>query len=69
MSMSFGGSEFSGETSYDSTFTTPSGHNGVTFLASTGDSGATRRLSRLLAARRRCRRHPSNHRFREQLRQ
>ncbi|WP_165075719.1 proprotein convertase P-domain-containing protein [Paludisphaera rhizosphaerae] len=40
VSMSFGASEFSSETSYDSTFTTPSGHAGVTFLASTGDSGA-----------------------------
>jgi subtilisin-like proprotein convertase family protein len=40
VSMSFGGGEFSGETSYDSTFTTPAGHNGVTFLASTGDNGA-----------------------------
>jgi hypothetical protein len=28
------------ETSEDSTFTTPAGHPGVTFLASTGDSGA-----------------------------
>src|SRR5262249_19726369 len=40
VSMSFGGGEFSGETSNDSTFTTPSGHQGVTFLASTGDSGS-----------------------------
>jgi subtilisin-like proprotein convertase family protein len=40
VSMSFGGNEFSGETSYDDTFTTPAGHAGVTFLASTGDSGA-----------------------------
>ncbi len=48
VSMSWGGSEFSGETTYDSTyFSTPSGHvgaggvaGGVTFLASTGDSGA-----------------------------
>ncbi|MFT3883703.1 MAG: proprotein convertase P-domain-containing protein [Gemmatales bacterium] len=39
VSMSWGGSEFSGETSYDSVFTTPSGHQGVTFVASTGDSG------------------------------
>lgn len=35
VSMSFGGSEFSGETSYDSTFT----HSGVTYVASAGDSG------------------------------
>jgi hypothetical protein len=33
-------SEFSGETSYDSYFTTPSGHQGVTFLGATGDQGA-----------------------------
>lgn len=39
VSMSWGGSEFSGETSYDSVFTTPTGHQGVTFVASTGDSG------------------------------
>src|SRR5438876_3340028 len=38
--MSWGGGEFSGETSYDSTFQTPSGHGGVTFVASSGDSGA-----------------------------
>jgi hypothetical protein len=32
--------EFSGETAYDpSTFVTPSGHTGVTFLAATGDDG------------------------------
>ncbi len=46
VSMSFGGSEFSGETGYDSTFTTPANRlaanpkQGVTFVASTGDSGA-----------------------------
>jgi hypothetical protein len=40
VSMSFGGSEFSSETSYDSVFTTPSGHQGVSFVASAGDSGA-----------------------------
>ena len=39
ISMSWSGSEFSGESSYDSYFTTPSGHQGVTFLAATGDSG------------------------------
>jgi Putative Ig domain len=39
VSMSWGGGEFSGETSYDSEFLTPSGHQGVTFLASTGDDG------------------------------
>ena len=40
VSMSWGGSEFWGESSYDSTFTTPSGHSGVTFVAASGDSGA-----------------------------
>ncbi len=43
VSMSWGstGSEpQSDETTYDSYFTTPSGHVGMTFLASTGDSGA-----------------------------
>jgi subtilase family serine protease len=41
VSMSWGGSEFSGETSYDSDFTTPAGHQGVTFVASAGDSPGT----------------------------
>jgi hypothetical protein len=40
VSMSWGGGEFFGENSYDSYFTTPSGHSGVTFIASSGDSGA-----------------------------
>ncbi len=41
VSMSFGTlGEFDGESFYDSAFQTPSGHNGVTFLASTGDHGA-----------------------------
>ena len=53
VSMSWSGSEFSGETSDDSYFTTPSGHlggsatlggtditGGITFLAAAGDSGA-----------------------------
>ena len=40
VSMSFGGDEWGGQTSYDSYFTTPTGHQGVTFIASTGDSGA-----------------------------
>ena len=39
VSMSWGSSEFSGETAYDKTFTTPVGHTGVTFIASAGDSG------------------------------
>jgi hypothetical protein len=40
VSMSWGGGEFSGENTYDSFFVTPSGHNGVTFVAASGDSGA-----------------------------
>src|SRR5262249_31771221 len=40
VSMSFGGGEYSGQTSYDSSFKTPSGHAGVAFFASSGDSGA-----------------------------
>ncbi|MDB5341499.1 MAG: hypothetical protein JWN70_7118 [Planctomycetaceae bacterium] len=40
VSMSWGSSEFSGETSYDSYFTTPAGHPGVTFFVSSGDDGA-----------------------------
>jgi subtilase family serine protease len=40
VSMSWGGGESSGDTSSNSHFTTPSGHNGVTFFASSGDSGA-----------------------------
>ena len=39
VSMSWGGAEWSGAPSLDSHFTTPGGHNGVTFVASTGDSG------------------------------
>jgi hypothetical protein len=39
VSNSWGGGESSGETSYDSYFTTPSGHAGVSFFASAGDSG------------------------------
>lgn len=39
VSMSFGGSEFSTEHNTDSIYTTPSGHTGITFVASTGDSG------------------------------
>jgi hypothetical protein len=40
VSMSWGASEYSGETSNDSHFVTPTGHNGVTFVASSGDNGA-----------------------------
>jgi autotransporter-associated beta strand protein len=40
VSMSFGGDEFLGEASNDSHFTTPGGHPGMTFVASTGDTGS-----------------------------
>ncbi len=40
VSMSFGATEFSSETTYDQYFYTPGGHQGVTFVASTGDDGA-----------------------------
>src|SRR5262249_23207493 len=36
---SWGSGEFSGETSLDSYSTTPDGHNGVTFVAASGDTG------------------------------
>jgi subtilisin-like proprotein convertase family protein len=39
VSMSWGESEYSGQTANDSYFTTPAGHTGVTFLASAGDNG------------------------------
>ncbi len=39
VSMSWGGSEFSGETAYDSHFTTPAGHAGEVFVAASGDTG------------------------------
>ncbi|HEV3416195.1 MAG TPA: S53 family peptidase, partial [Pirellulales bacterium] len=39
ISMSFGGNESSSDPSFNSIFTTPSGHTGITFLSSTGDSG------------------------------
>ena len=40
VSMSWSAPEFSGEASLDSSFVTPANHQGVTFLASTGDSAA-----------------------------
>jgi hypothetical protein len=38
VSMSFGISEFAGENAYDAYFTTPAGHAGITFIASSGDT-------------------------------
>ena len=40
VSMSWGSSEFRGQRNYDQFFTTPAGHNGVTFVTASGDSGA-----------------------------
>ena len=40
VSMSWGAGEYSGETQYDRDFTTPSGHQGVTFVAASGDAGS-----------------------------
>jgi len=39
-SFTFGFGESSNQTMYDSDFTTPAGHQGVTFVASAGDSGS-----------------------------
>ena len=39
ISMSWGFAESSNESSYDSYFTTPAGHRGITFIASSGDYG------------------------------
>jgi hypothetical protein len=41
VSMSWGTTEFLGESSYDSYFTTPAGHAGETFIASSGDGGSS----------------------------
>ncbi|MDR3636925.1 MAG: S53 family peptidase [Isosphaeraceae bacterium] len=40
VSMSWGGGELRNEKTYDRSFTTPAGHNGVTFVVSSGDAGA-----------------------------
>lgn len=40
ISMSFGRGEYSGDTLLNALFTTPPGHKGITFVASTGDNGA-----------------------------
>jgi len=39
VSMSWGFNEMSNESSYDSYFTTPAGHTGITFIAASGDNG------------------------------
>src|SRR5262249_31713648 len=40
VSMSWGVGEFAGMQAWDQYFTTPSGHQGVTFIAAAGDAGA-----------------------------
>jgi hypothetical protein len=40
VSLSWGSPEFSGESYWDQNFETPSGHQGVTFVAAAGDGGA-----------------------------
>jgi hypothetical protein len=40
VSISWGDAEFATEADYDSYFTTPVGHSGVTFVAASGDNGA-----------------------------
>ncbi len=40
VSLSWGSSEFQGESSWDREFLTPAGHQGVTFVAATGDGGS-----------------------------
>jgi hypothetical protein len=40
VSMSWGADEFWSETSFDRYFTTPAGHQGVTFVAASGDNGS-----------------------------
>src|SRR5262249_41583122 len=40
ISMSWGTSEFSSESTYDSLFATPAGHDTVTYVAASGDSGS-----------------------------
>lgn len=40
VSMSFGLDEYSGESSLDTYFQTPANHQGITFVASTGDNGS-----------------------------
>ena len=69
ISMSWGGSEFfrldgngefTGETQFDPNFTTPTGHEGITFVAAAGDSGSSfsgHRMARRLAQRALRRRH------------
>src|SRR5262245_61670943 len=41
VSLSWGSIEWSGEPSYDSHFTTPAGHTGITFIAASVDSGSS----------------------------
>ena len=45
--MSWGSAEYEGEGAFDGDFTTPAGHQGVTFVASTGDTGAPGLIRRI----------------------
>src|SRR5207248_2797397 len=40
LSLSWGSAEFSTEGNYDSRFTTPAGHGGITFIGASGDNGS-----------------------------
>ncbi|HVT80383.1 MAG TPA: proprotein convertase P-domain-containing protein [Phycisphaerae bacterium] len=40
ISMSFGSTEFGNQSLFDSFFATPTGHTGISFIASTGDAGS-----------------------------
>ena len=40
VSLSWGSSEFRGQKAFDATLTTPTGHQGVTFVAASGDEGS-----------------------------
>ena len=59
VSMSWGGGEFRGQRNYDPFFTTPAGHNGVTFVTASGDNGSKHGagLAGFVAERRGRRRH------------
>lgn len=45
VSMSWGTNEFAGETQYDSLFSTPAGHTGITYVAASGDNASTSGIS------------------------
>ena len=47
VSMSWGSAETAAEVGFDGDFTTPTGHQGVTFVAATGDTGARACIQRI----------------------